>query len=69
MNHVSKIEHVELHLLVQYLISHSIDMTRDRDVVMNFQFVRAQIQHSLHEVMIVANHESIRHTFHFFQYF
>ena len=68
MNHVSKIEHVELHLLVQYLLLYSIDITFDRDVVMNFQFVRAQIQHSLHEIMIVANHESIRHARHFFQY-
>ena len=65
MNRISKIRHVKLHLLVQYLIFHSIDMILDRNVVMNFQFVRAQIQHSLHEFVIFANHESIYHVFHF----
>ena len=67
MNRISKIRHVELHLFVQYLIFNSIDIILDRDVIMNFQFVRAQIQHSLHKLVIFANHESIYHVFHFLQ--
>ena len=67
MNRISKIRHVKLHLLVQYLIFNSIDMILDRDVVINFQFVRAQIQHSLHEFVTLANHESIYYALHFLQ--
>ena len=65
MNRISKIRHAELHLFVQYLIFNSIDMIFDRDVVMNFQFVRAQIQHSLHKFVIFANHKSIHYIFYF----
>ena len=67
MNHFTKIRHVELNLLVQYFFVNSIDVIFDDDVVMNFQIVRAQIQHSLHEIVTVAHHESIHHALHFLQ--
>ena len=68
MHHAPEIGHAELHLLVQYLISHPIDMTLDRDVVMNLQFVRAQIQHPLHGAMAAPDHEPIHHALHLSQY-
>ena len=43
MNYISKIRYNKLYLFIHYLIFNSINMIFDRDVVMNFQFVRAQI--------------------------
>ena len=67
MHHVVKIRHAELNLLVQYRILDSIHVILANRVVMNLQFVCAQIQHSLHRIVAVTNHKSIDYSSHFLQ--
>ena len=60
MNHVSKLNHVELFVFkFKNIMIDSNDSTLDVNIVVNFQIVNAQTQHSIHESQRVSNYEFV----------